>query len=859
MVGFAVGLNVRKPIDCQALYTFIQTMGSLGSGLAVVNLGIRTWVTGSFVTNALAKILDPRMAIWMNQRYVVGGLVVLILGHWGLILRDVNLVVAQWSDGAGCIITNNQPHLITAAYIYTMVLDLTVMCLMAYKLGVVSQKRAKLSSRFLVNTIAVVFSALNLNPVMSVIALIPATVIASIAACRAVRRLSTFISSEESEICIEGSQQPGKGSDIELTFRVNTVTTTHGDPNETRLKRLKTEAKSGSRVAVQELEKIISQHPQFVPELVSILLHHIPTTLPDSSTMDDAEKATIVGLTQSAIAALAEATIAEILCAEVLLEDQDYTPTLIDEIREAWPRIWSWVTFLFDSYLNPISDIFHSAVPIDDMVEYPVTIHYALSKFLFAVSQSTLDPLLREAENVVQIVIDLLLNAAGNISYVSLDIERRNTIPDAFHHTKRLFLAFWNNPGESNITTKLMDRLRDDSVQSFAVGLITRLIFAARNPLMDSISRSIHSILWLTLSFGLFCHQFDRSLVAANSVYWVCVAIRGLASIPGELITMDHIKALRAGADYIVTALKHFGYSVAIEALKTGILKSLLNSGQIIAREEEECNHNDKRKEKDPTVGRIMIPEFYIDIIRRIGTYTVYATVCSVASKALSRVDSMESPPALTEEFATFVEQVEQRTKLKVKYDQIACSSRKCPYLEKDPKEGERIPRFRCSGCEDSYYCSIECQKSDWKRHKDECEETRLEKALDTCLTPKADLRDRGFFSFMMVDSLTSTDEEEVSKWLAVALMHEHSRRKRLDVQPDEPLVTVLDYEKFPYDFKVITVREAKRLDKHYDWDTLVAKFRKSDDTFVPILTIAPFPHMQNRVWIWPMRSVSGL
>uniref|UniRef100_A0A0W0FRB0 Transmembrane protein n=1 Tax=Moniliophthora roreri TaxID=221103 RepID=A0A0W0FRB0_MONRR len=189
MVGFAIAAN--------ALYTYIQVMGSLGTPLAAVNLGIRT------------------IAVWQNHRYLVGALVILHLGHTASCLGAVTQVLARWSESFGCIITHNQAQLITGCYAYTVAIDFIVMCLMAYKLGSTTPKRSKIIRILfegglvyfvvacLSNTVAVIFSALNLNPTMSVIALVPDTVLSSIAACRAVRRLSTYVTTQSCVIDAE--------------------------------------------------------------------------------------------------------------------------------------------------------------------------------------------------------------------------------------------------------------------------------------------------------------------------------------------------------------------------------------------------------------------------------------------------------------------------------------------------------------------------------------------------------------------------------------------------------------------------------------------------------------------------------
>jgi len=88
-----------------------------------------------------------------------------------------------------------------------MIFDFIVMALTAFKLlepG--SSSRSNLVdliftdgliyfvAAFLSNVVATTFMLLNLNPVMSIIANVPAAVVSTIVACRVVRRLSNFTS-----------------------------------------------------------------------------------------------------------------------------------------------------------------------------------------------------------------------------------------------------------------------------------------------------------------------------------------------------------------------------------------------------------------------------------------------------------------------------------------------------------------------------------------------------------------------------------------------------------------------------------------------------------------------------------------
>ncbi|CAA7270205.1 unnamed protein product [Cyclocybe aegerita] len=193
LIGIAIALDTTTEVDCQALYTFNQLAGDAAVGLASINLSIRT------------------MAIWSQNRYIIGFLVLIMMGHWSLILQGIQLR-AIWIPDVGCSITQTNNTILAAIFIYSMCFDLIVLLLNTYKLmGVatkVSPRDLMGSSRlthmifadgliyfiiaFLANLVATIFMLLNLNQIMSVIFNVPAAVLSTIVACRCVRRLTNF-------------------------------------------------------------------------------------------------------------------------------------------------------------------------------------------------------------------------------------------------------------------------------------------------------------------------------------------------------------------------------------------------------------------------------------------------------------------------------------------------------------------------------------------------------------------------------------------------------------------------------------------------------------------------------------------
>ncbi|KXN86498.1 hypothetical protein AN958_09970 [Leucoagaricus sp. SymC.cos] len=186
LIGIAIALNVTNEINCQALYTFNQVLGNASVGLASINLSLRT------------------MAVWSQNKYIVGFLVLVILGHWSLLLHGV-LLTATW-NGTACVITKTENRTLAISFIYSMAFDFTVLCLTAYKLLSPQTNRSRLVGlifgdgliyfliAFLANLIATIFMLLDLNAVMSIIANVPAAIASTIVACRVVRRLNRFTS-----------------------------------------------------------------------------------------------------------------------------------------------------------------------------------------------------------------------------------------------------------------------------------------------------------------------------------------------------------------------------------------------------------------------------------------------------------------------------------------------------------------------------------------------------------------------------------------------------------------------------------------------------------------------------------------
>ncbi|KAH9833300.1 uncharacterized protein C8Q71DRAFT_713003 [Rhodofomes roseus] len=203
LIGILIALDATTELNCQALYTFDQLAGDAAVGLASINLSIRT------------------MAVWSQNRWIVIPLVLVILGHWSLILQGV-LLTAEWIPGQGCAITKANNTTLAATFIYSMCFDALVMVLSVVKLWGRSQRSQLVSILFkdgliyflvalLANSIATAFMVLNLNAIMAIIFNVPAAIASTIVACRAVRRLSNFANNGPEIYTTSASHSGGVG------------------------------------------------------------------------------------------------------------------------------------------------------------------------------------------------------------------------------------------------------------------------------------------------------------------------------------------------------------------------------------------------------------------------------------------------------------------------------------------------------------------------------------------------------------------------------------------------------------------------------------------------------------------------
>ncbi|KAE9407029.1 hypothetical protein BT96DRAFT_1014436 [Gymnopus androsaceus JB14] len=129
----------------------------------------------------------------------------------------------------------------------------------------------------------------------------------------------------------------------------------------------------------------------------------------------------------------------------------------------------------------------------------------------------------------------------------------------------------------------------------------------------------------------------------------------------------------------------------------------------------------------------------------------------------------------------------------------IPCSSMLCPRNNRCSSS-----QLLCSGCRYRTYCSVECQKADWKKHKTECNDI-LRKHLDNDSTEKLILPnpiDRSFFG-----AFTDLEYEAIANKIFRLWRNAKLGREREQIvssqNPDDCRITHINYQVWPPEISV--------------------------------------------------------
>ncbi|KAI9056691.1 hypothetical protein FKP32DRAFT_1639193 [Trametes sanguinea] len=186
LLYFVVQDLVNYEISCDIAYKAFAILGSSASFCSTLNLGIRSYI------------------IWrdMNKR-VVWLLSLACVGHAALVcVQGAKSVSSEWNPQArSCVVTQSSNVTMFTFYMYTVVMDFTILCLTVCglwrKAALQSSIGTTLSEQclwycaatFLVNLPAAIFPILNLNVIMNVMFSMPAATVSVITSSAAVLSL----------------------------------------------------------------------------------------------------------------------------------------------------------------------------------------------------------------------------------------------------------------------------------------------------------------------------------------------------------------------------------------------------------------------------------------------------------------------------------------------------------------------------------------------------------------------------------------------------------------------------------------------------------------------------------------------
>ncbi|KAG8863493.1 hypothetical protein FRB96_008233 [Tulasnella sp. 330] len=182
IVGVVIAQNATTKLNCEALYVFNQLFGNIAIGTASTLLMIRT------------------IAVWSRHRMIMYPFILLSLGQWAVLLHSVVTVSAAWDDVAmACTIKSSPTVNLQVLYLYTMIFDFFVLIATSIGLYRIADKQtpgnqlwSMLFQDGLAYFLTVIFVLADLNPIMNVIATVPAATVATIVSCRAFLKLMVY-------------------------------------------------------------------------------------------------------------------------------------------------------------------------------------------------------------------------------------------------------------------------------------------------------------------------------------------------------------------------------------------------------------------------------------------------------------------------------------------------------------------------------------------------------------------------------------------------------------------------------------------------------------------------------------------
>jgi len=178
LIGLIILISVTEKINCGGLYHFVYWAGNTGIACSSTLLVLKA------------------IEIWNRNLVVMLSLAVICIPQWAILYYCIIAVDATWNDTEKvCVMDQSNAIFFKVSYVLAMTCDLAAFVFASVGIrkhnagdsifDVFAKNRLALwAVPFLVNIFPVAFSLANLNIVMDVLLVVPASVISAIVACR---------------------------------------------------------------------------------------------------------------------------------------------------------------------------------------------------------------------------------------------------------------------------------------------------------------------------------------------------------------------------------------------------------------------------------------------------------------------------------------------------------------------------------------------------------------------------------------------------------------------------------------------------------------------------------------------------
>ncbi|KAJ7124401.1 hypothetical protein C8R44DRAFT_147900 [Mycena epipterygia] len=372
---------------------------------------------------------------------------------------------------------------------------------------------------------------------------------------------------------------------------------------------------------------------------------------------------------------------------------------------DLWPRLYQWIIFLH-IYLDVIPDRFREFPP-DQAKTVCMTIILAIE------SHSPMSKVVRKAARIRVILGEfwaMLLHSDG-------DIALEGTIPDpGIWHEKScpiLSRIFISDILDATNFQEIVDGVgsRDELVYLFVKQMHT----AVASPLNDVTATTLVGVLTIVSLKGALNESFIAAMLFHGGGKALAAAVNAIEIYSQRKGERDVVAAKQMGLKFMMLRFsERLGFQWIAQALEGGLLRLIISVGSTArpTTEADVCNPY-------PTLHELLQDVLPSAMIH----YPVACQMKKSIHEALPLITPSFMKSPLFAVWIKFAKLIENRLKaLDFFESRHWVSSKACENME-CLKIAVKADFKSCSGCSFVYYCSSECQKSDWEAgHRQWCD-----------------------------------------------------------------------------------------------------------------------------------------